>query len=919
MITLRPRWPAGKERTPHAWSAWHPGRPVWLGRDMAWPAAGLGLAVAALIWLSAADLGAWAALGVLLLGAAFVARSGVERRAATLYLLAGFVTVSAVEYLTWRFAMIDWVAWWIALPLYAAELFGALHIVGLQVTVWPRQGPRLLEVEDPTWRPVFIFIPTVNEGVAVLEATVRGAQAARRRYLRRHRHARVEIVICNDGRVAGAPGWLATERLARRLRVRCITRTEGGGAKAGNIEHARQEVGATGATLLAIFDADQVPEPTFLTETIPPFADPSIGWVQTGQYYRNTENPVARWAGDQQQLFYQVLCPGKAALNSAFICGTNVVLRAAALDEIGGLPRDSVTEDFMASIELHPRWRSVFVSGVLARGLGPMDLRAYFRQQQRWATGTLGVLRSHWRPIILGQRKRGLSLPQRVQYGLACTHYLCGLRDLIYIVAPLAFLITGLPAVRGATLAAFLEHFLPYWLASQLAFWYVARGKSTWRGIVIGFASFPVLLVALATVALGRRGTFTVTPKLRGLNRSISALVPHMIAAAACLAGLGLAASRGLHRAPVTVSALWVAYTLVMLGGVMWLALAAEAPAVVRAWGSAWREAVAAFRPVRKPLPLASLIAVTLLGTACLRLSPNIFATQPLVFVPGRAQGHPQLGISLSNGEPLSRPAQLAQQLGAPFTIVGRTQDLTDRFDTPWATALAAHGGTPWITLLFAPAKGEPLLDSSLPAIGNGLHDAAITRWADEIRNYGRPVYLTVLPHVDRNWSISSAVTNGGIPQDVPRTWEHIQSLFQREGAHNVAWVWAPADPASDEQYAPPSSSINVVLLSLISYPGTHWAKPQPAVAAVLRRHPGKPLLLEVSADGNPAAKAAWLEQVGRTVGQDNGVMGLVYHEGSPADHPSATDNQAWSMASDAAVFRSMRSAVALAGINIGG
>ena len=46
-------------------------------------------------------------------------------------------------------------------------------------------------------------------------------------------------------------------------------------------------------------------------------------------------------------MFYNLLCPGKAALNSAFICGTNVVpLAAAALDEIGGLPQNSVTEDF---------------------------------------------------------------------------------------------------------------------------------------------------------------------------------------------------------------------------------------------------------------------------------------------------------------------------------------------------------------------------------------------------------------------------------------------------------------------------------------------------------------------------------------------------------------------------------------------
>src|SRR5262249_47256181 len=149
-------------------------------------------------------------------------------------------------------------------------------------------------------------------------------------------------------------------------------RRQKGGAKAGNIEHARAVIGARadsrvdaldaaeelavgargveqarvvvspkGNYLIAIFDADQVAEPDFFLRTIPPFADPRVGWVQTSQYYRNLDNPVARWANDQQQLFYQVLCPHKSIVNAAFICGTNVVIRGAALDEIGGLPQDS--------------------------------------------------------------------------------------------------------------------------------------------------------------------------------------------------------------------------------------------------------------------------------------------------------------------------------------------------------------------------------------------------------------------------------------------------------------------------------------------------------------------------------------------------------------------------------------------------
>src|SRR3989440_6498573 len=133
---------------------------------------------------------------------------------------------------------------------------------------------------------------------------------------------------------------------------------------------------------------------------------------------------------------YSVLYQGKAGLRTAFSCGTNVVMRAAALDEIGGLPQDSVTEDFAASIALHPSWRSIYLTDVLATGLGPLDVPSYLKQQSRWALGTLGVFRTHWREIFL-PRKQGLQIGQRAQYFLACTHYLCGLRDLIYLVSPM--------------------------------------------------------------------------------------------------------------------------------------------------------------------------------------------------------------------------------------------------------------------------------------------------------------------------------------------------------------------------------------------------------------------------------------------------------------------------------------------------
>jgi len=377
--------------------------------------------------------------------------------------------------------------------------------------------------------------------------------------------------VCNDGRAAGREGWREAEEVAERFGVRCVTRTVAGGAKAGNIEHARRALDVPAHALLVIFDADMIARPDFLLRIVPPFADRRVGWVQTGQYYHNLENPVARWANDQQSLFFEVLSAGKAAQNALFICGTNVAVRMDALDEIGGLPQDSVTEDFAASILLHPRWRCVYVEGVLATGLGPLDLPGYFTQQNRWAVGTLGVLRRRWRMLLLPSRGRGLAGPQRVQYGLSCTNYLSGVCNLVYLVAPLLYVLAGISALRTVTLGVLLSHFLPYFALSQIAFRYAAGGRAHWRGSVLGFGSAATLVGSLLSVILGRRLGFVITPKRRKSPRTARALLPHACAMAACLAGLAAAWTTHGFGPLSLICAAWLCWTLALLGTMLWL------------------------------------------------------------------------------------------------------------------------------------------------------------------------------------------------------------------------------------------------------------------------------------------------------------------------------------------------------------
>jgi hypothetical protein len=255
----------------------------------------------------------------------------------------------------------------------------------------------------------------------------------------------------------------------------------------------------------------------------------------------------------------------------------------------------------------------------------------------------------------------------------------------------------------------------------------------------------------------------------------------------------------------------------------------------------------------------------------------------------------------------------LERELSTQFSIIGRTQDSHDLFDTCWAAQLAAQHARPWITLqfgVFGPDH-KPPLDANLPAIINGLHDQEIRRWAQDIRRYGKPVYLTILQHADKNWSLTSGVANGGIPQDVPKAWMHVQSVFRAVGATNVAWVWAPADPLNDQPYAPPASTIDAVLQSFIHYPGTAWGNPEMVLQKLVQRYPTKPIFVEASVNGPASQKAAWLTGLGQAVDDTPQVYALLYHEGGPGLNPTSAEIESWSLASDPDSLAVMRRIVA--------
>jgi cellulose synthase (UDP-forming) len=428
--------------------------------------------------------------------------------------------------------------------LVVAEVFNIAQAAGFWLTIW-RQ--RWTEPTTPDFtssdETVDIFITVAGEPADIVERTLRGALGIR--------HPRMSVWVLDDGR---SP---EIESMAGRYGAGYLTRPDRRGAKAGNVNEAMKR---TSGDFIVIFDADHVPSPEFLERTMGAFDGERVSFVQTPQYYGNrTINRVAAGAYEQQELFYGPIMRGRNALGAVFSCGTNVVFRRAALDDVGGMPEDSITEDMRVSLELLRRgWRSEYVPVVLAQGLGPVDVSGYFGQQLRWARGGLEILFRR-RPFF-----RGMRLGTALEYGFSFMYWFTGLAYAAYLVLPVAYLVFGLRPVQAPN--QYPVYFLPYIFSTLVTLAYASDFTVTFRALWFTLASFPVHLWALASALTGRAARFVITPKTAGAA-TLRPVVVH-VAVMVVLAAAGVAGSavRGLTPAVLNNVAFAMGHVLIVQG-----------------------------------------------------------------------------------------------------------------------------------------------------------------------------------------------------------------------------------------------------------------------------------------------------------------------------------------------------------------
>lgn len=424
---------------------------------------------------------------------------------------------------------------------------------------------------------VDVFITAFGEDLATVTRTIEAAMAM---------HGRHRTWLLDDGRSDDV------RRVAEDLGAHYVRRLSSNGAKAGNINHA---LSLAKGEFFLILDADFVPAPTFLLETIPFFTDDAVAFVQTPQAYGNLHTTIARGAAYMQTVFYRFIQPGRNRFNAATCVGTNVVFRRSAIDEIGGMYTDSKSEDVWTSYALHERgWRSVFIPDVLAVGDAPETVEAYSKQQLRWATGGFEIL-LHRNPL---NPRRRLTMDQRVQYLVTATFYFTGICPLLLLlVPPLEIYFDLRPMNLTITIWSWALYYAGFYVIQILLAWF-AVGSFRWETLTLSTVSFPIYVKALVNVLSGKDEGWHVTGSA-ATRSPFNFIVPQVLFFAFLALTTLVAVWRDIDNGIPTLATAWNATNTVILAAFLVAALrearARRRPAAVTVMGD---PAVTANEPI---------------------------------------------------------------------------------------------------------------------------------------------------------------------------------------------------------------------------------------------------------------------------------------------------------------------------------
>jgi len=446
-------------------------------------------------------------------------------------------------YLTWRaFFTLPWSESLFAIIFGILLLFSeVISNFTAVILIWSKNRAKQVfkpKVPFEAYPDVDVLIATHNEDVPLLLKTVNAAVN-----MKYPDKSKVHIYISDD------TNRREVKALADKFHIGYIGLEENEHAKSGNLNNA---LAHTSSPLVATFDADMIPYSDFLLETVPYFVENErerkededvkpLGFVQTPQSFYNADlfqfNLFSEASiPNEQDFFSREINVLNNAHDAAIYTGSNTVISRKAIEDVGGFPTNTITEDFQLGAQINSEgYKSISTLEPMASGLTPTDIPSILKQRIRWGRGVVQSVRN-LRLIT----NKNLSFQQKLVFLNGYLYWWAFIRRLIYILAPILFAVFGIMVV-DTNFWVLLLFWLPSYYFLHLCMQDLSSDIRTQRwGEVQETIFAPFLFIPVLLQSIGIKETkFKVTNKAAFQSKKdLLYIIPHAVLLVLSVIGL---------------------------------------------------------------------------------------------------------------------------------------------------------------------------------------------------------------------------------------------------------------------------------------------------------------------------------------------------------------------------------------------
>jgi cellulose synthase (UDP-forming) len=423
--------------------------------------------------------------------------------------------ISAAIYVPWLFSSLNRHLPWLSWPFLAANVFTLATTLLSIFNHWWRAVPDPHPLPRGHEPAVGIIVPCCGEPVPMILRTI--ASVLEQDWPRE----RMVIVVSDDGHDPALARALESWPVLYHSPPPRFAPGRDGAAKAGNLNSAMGMLLTEHPELSHIETRDcddELGSNEFLRQVVGQLEhDERLAYVQT---IKETQVSAGDPFNNREAMFYRGQMLSRNAANATFPCGSGLVWRRTALEDIGLFPTWNLVEDLQSGVEaLRRGWHSCYLPIVGAMGQhSPEDVPNVYKQRGTWAIDTV-------RLMIWGDL-RGLSPRQRAQFYELLGYYLHSFTVLVYVPSIIGALLGYLPFTASG--ASFLVHMLPIVIATEA--WLLAINRpyndrrrrqrnpvrELWRVRIIWSGLAPVFIKASTQAVLGgpgRKPVYKVTRK----------------------------------------------------------------------------------------------------------------------------------------------------------------------------------------------------------------------------------------------------------------------------------------------------------------------------------------------------------------------------------------------------------------------